>query len=182
MTRHNLFSFLAIAAILLIGFAFTGCETSSGTTDEQQTAQQEQIVREGAAQVGLPNIKNFRELRLIKDIQELCDQTGLVTYAYVENVIPTVSKGHTALGGKFTFLGECSGYPLPYATQMTNPQKVADSYQSGYAILPQSEPNGLFKPESAAATWLMIKGPDGEVRPVYMEPNVSVYQWRLPLD
>ena len=60
-----------------------------------------------------------------KDIIELCDQDGLVTYTYLENMNPVIVHGNTSLGGKLTFLGQTIGYGIPYATQFTSPQRIA---------------------------------------------------------
>ena len=76
----------------------------------------------------MPAIKNFRERKILKDILELRDQEGLVTYSYLENMVPQIQPGRTALGGKLTYFGETIGYGIPYATQYTNPQKVEHSY------------------------------------------------------
>lgn len=46
--------------------------------------------------------------------------------------------------------------------------------------MPQSEPNGLFMPDSLSATWLMMIDPDtGEPRPVYVEPLIIVSPFKL---
>lgn len=82
--------------------------------------------------------------------------------------------------GKLIFLGESIGYGIPYATQYTNPQKIASSYQSGYAILPQADPNGLFSPASADGTWVTLKDPNsGKARPVLVEPRCIVPPFKL---
>lgn len=153
-------------------------------SDTIQRNQQEQLLREGTQQTGLPAIKNFRERKLLKDILELRDQEGLVTFSYVENLSPVVVPGKTALGGKFTFLGQSVGYSIPYATQYTNPAKIeAQGSNYGYAILPQADPNGLFSPASAEGTWIILKKPgSNETGVVYMEPRIAVFPYQLPLD
>lgn len=123
----------------------------------------------------MPAIKNFRERKMLKDILELRDQTGLVTYTYLYN----------EMTGKLIFFGETIGYGIPYATQYTNPQKVAERYLGGqaaaYAIIPQADPNGLFSPAAAEGTWILMKDPNGkDVRPVYVEPRVIVSPFKLP--
>ena len=73
-----------VAAILLpvVGCTTTQKQTSS---DEAQQRQQELLLREATAQTGMPAIKNFRERKMLKDILELRDQTGVVTYTYLWN-------------------------------------------------------------------------------------------------
>jgi hypothetical protein len=147
--------------------ASRGCEPSS---DDIQRNQQERILAEGTAQVGMPAIKNFRERKLLKDIIELRDQTGLATYTYV----------FAEMTGQFTFLCASIGYGLPVATQFTNPQKLERS-SAGLATLPQADPNGLFSPSSAEGTWVMCSDPDSkEARPVYVEPRIIVSPFKLP--
>jgi len=95
----------------------------------------------------------------------------LVTYTYI---VPEMT-------GKPVFLCNSIGYGIPAATQYTNPQKIAAAqHQTGYAVLPQADPNGLFSPASAEGTWVMCKDPNGDkVRPVYIEPRVIVSPFEL---
>jgi len=160
-----------VLVIMVMVFMF-GCIEEKVSSDNIQRKQQEKILAEGTAQTGMPAIKNFRERKLLKDIFELRDQSGLITYTYLWNEIQ----------GKKVFFCDSIGYGIPYATQYTNPQKIADSYsQGGFAILPQADPNGLFSPASANGTWVMCKNPQGnEVKPVFIEPNVIVSPFKLP--
>lgn len=139
------------------------------SSDTVQREQQERILSEGTSQVGTPAIKNFRERKLLKDIIELRDQSGLVTYTYL----------FAEMTGKLTFLCDSIGYGIPAATQFTNPQKIAHE-GSQYVTLPQADPNGLFSPASAEGTWVMCKDPKGDdVRPVYAEPRILVSPFAL---
>ena len=102
----------SVKIISLLGlFLAYGCENTS--SDSIQTEQQETILKEGTSAVGMPAIKNFRERKLLKDIFELRDQSGLVTYTYLFN----------SMNGKLVFLCNSIGYGIPYATQFTSPQK-----------------------------------------------------------
>ncbi len=167
------------AVVVFVGLM--GCAPRP-TSDDVQRAQSETILAEGTSAVGMPAIKNFRERKLAKDILEMRDQADLVTYTYLENMIPTVVPGHTALGGKYTFFAVTVGFGLPYASQFTNPEKIVDRYEGDVAI-PQADPNGLFAPESAAATWIMVLDPKTKkVTPQYIESNLTVLTFRLPLD
>ncbi len=181
MNRRTLAAFAAVAAVPFLMGNEGGC--SNPSSDTVQRRQQEVLLKEGTAQIGMPAIKNFRERKLLKDILELRDQTGLVTYTYVENAIPTIAKGITAKGGKFTFLCDSIGYPIPYATQFTNPQKLAYDTTSNSATLPQADPNGLFSPSAAEGTWVMCKDPGGDkIGVVYVEPKLSAFPFKLKLD
>jgi len=141
-----------------------GCTPSS---DSVQREQQERILAEGTSQIGMPAIKNFREKKIMKDIYELRDQSGLVTYTYLFN----------EMSGKVgDFFCDSIGYGIPYATQYTNPEK----YVGNGTTLPQADPNGLFSPASADGTWILCKDPNGEkVRPVFLEPRIIVSPFKL---
>jgi hypothetical protein len=139
------------------------------SSDDVQSAQQEKILAEGTSQVGMPAIKNFRERKLAKEILELRDQEGLVTYTYFWN----------EMQGKLVFFCNSIGYALPYATQFTNPEKL-DYSSRGVTTLPQADPNGLFSPASAEGTWILCKDPNSDaVKPVYVEPRSVVSPFKL---
>jgi hypothetical protein len=152
------------------------------TSSDVQRDRQETMVADGVAQVGVPAIKNFREYKLAKDIYEMRDQTGLVTYTYLWSDI----------NGKLIFFCDSIGYPIPYATQFSAPESVQRFYlpargnaprEWGKETLPQAEPNGLFTPGSAEGTWVMCKDPGGkETRPTYVEPRVIVTQFKLNIE
>src|SRR3989344_5038884 len=181
---------LAIAAVLLSA-GLTACAPEPTSSDIQRE-RQEKVVAEGVAQVGVPAIRHFRELKLLKLIYELRDQEGLATYTYVENLVPTVIKGETAKGGKFTFLCDSIGYTIPYATQYSAPTSMqryrlpADAntpIEYGTRQLPQAEPNGLFMPSSAEGTWVVCKDPNSDKDgPVYSEPKLASFPYKLKAD
>lgn len=174
-----------LCVVAALSTALLGCD-GTPSSDTVQREAQEKILAEGTAQVGMPAIKNFRERKILKDIFELRDQEGLVTYTYFENMVPTVVPGKTALGGKLTYLGESVGYAISAATQFTNPQKPDRVVMSGiHAVvtLPQADPNGLFSPASAEGSWVLMRNPKtGEVEPQYSEPRLAVFTFKLPFD
>jgi hypothetical protein len=160
---------LAVGLMLLT----TGCNKTSKKSNEELASKQESLMQEANRQVGMPAIINFQERKLMKMIFELRDQANLVCYAYV---IPEMT-------GKPVYLGKCMGYGLPYSTQFTNPMTLeTPGYtERGCATMPQADPNGLFMPESADGTWLMMINPKtNEPQPVYIESRVMVSPF--PLD
>ena len=161
---------ISVAAIALLSVTLVGCEDYSNS-DDKQRAQQERILQEGTAQIGMPAIKNFRERKLLKQIIEMRDQDGLVTYTYT---VPETT-------GRPVFLCNSIGYGLPAATQYTNPDKISYHAGAGYEVLPQADPNGLFSPSSAEGTWVMCTDPSGtgKTRPVYVEPRIIVSPFKL---
>ena len=162
--------FIALASIALLSVTLVGCE-EYGDSDDKQRVQQERILQEGNAQTGMPAIKNFRERKLLKQIIEMRDQDGLVTYTYT---VPETT-------GRPVFLCNSIGYGLPAATQYTNPEKISYHNAAGYEVLPQADPNGLFSPSSAEGTWVLCTDPNGsgKTRPVYVEPRVIVSPFKL---
>lgn len=171
--KKSFWCVILLGLVLLFSIILTGCWGEQAASDKQQTASQEQIAQESNAQVGMPNIVNFREKKILKDIYELRDQADLLTYSYI--FVP--------MTGKFTFIGPTIGYPIPYATQYTNPEKVAFSGHYESATIPQMDPNGLFTPQSAMATWVLIKNPapSTDITPFYCEENVETFQFKLPI-
>jgi hypothetical protein len=159
-----------IIAIAIGCCVLVGCNDKPPTSDDKQRDEQERMLQEATSQTGMPAIKNFRERKILKEILELRDQEGLVTFTYV----------WSELNGKLVFLGESIGYGIPYATQYTNPQKLEPKQGHGWHNLPQADPNGLFSPASAEGTWVLLKDPNGkDVRPVYVEPRIIVSPFKL---
>jgi hypothetical protein len=157
--------------LLSLALIITGCEPAVRSSDEQQKREQERILQEGTAQTGMPAIKNFRERKIMKDIIEMRDQTGLVTYTYVFS-------DHL---GKFIFIGESIGYGISAATQYTNPQKWVHNYAEHGYVINQADPNGLFSPSSAEGTWVLLKNPNSpDIVPTYFEQRINVVPFKLP--
>jgi hypothetical protein len=159
----------ALAALSLAGASEGGCDDRP-TSDDVQRQQQERMFREGTSQVGMPAILNFRERKLLKEIYEMRDQSSFITYSYLWN----------EFNGKFVFLCQSVGYPIPYSTRFTNPQKaIGDNYHA-LTTIAQADPNGLFSPAAADGTWVLCKDPKGDaLRPVYVEPRVVGSPFRL---
>ena len=169
--------------IVVSGLSLMGCDERQLTSDVIQQRQQETLLQEATAQTGMPSLPNFFERKLLKMILEMRDQKSLVTYTYLENQNPVIIKGHTACGGKLTYIGQTIGFGIPYATQYTNPQKL-ERYPNGqYIALPQADPNGLFSPASAEGTWILMQNPNGkDITPVYIESRIFVTTFMFTMD
>jgi len=151
--------------IILALFALTGCELG---TDSKQAKKTELMMAEIDREVGLPNIINYQQKKLMKMVYELCDKEDLITYAYIKSDYQ----------GKLMFIGKCIGFGIPFSAQYTNPERIV-TQRSGIT-LPQPDPNGLFMPTSSSATWLMMIDPKtNEPRPVYIEPEIVVSPFPL---
>ena len=163
----GLFALVLLMAPFIMGDS--GCETRP-TSDQIQQRQQEQILKEGTAATGMPAITKFTEKRDMKDILELRDR-AIITYTYL----------FSDTWACVVFYGDTIGYPIPYSTQYTNPQKIADRAQGGFAVTPQADPNGLFSPSSSEGTWSRMKDPNGKnVLPAYSEPRIIAVPFKLP--
>jgi hypothetical protein len=166
---------LVIAILVLIGTALlSGCEEEKVTdADKKQAAQTAAMMKEAHAQVEMPAIVNFQEKKLAKMLYELRDKEGVVCFWYLKS-----------LEGMPVYQGKCIGYGIPYCVQFSNPERVVHqtTYNGGsFGTLPQPEPNGLFMPQSLAATWLMVIDPTtGNARAVYIEPEILVSPFPLP--
>jgi len=161
---------LSILILLLIVFSIYSEGQIESAAERDQERKTNELLSEMNSQIGMPSITNFQERKLAKMIFELRDQADLVTYAYI-----------VSMSGKLIYFGQCVGFGLPYSVQYTNPEKIANSYtQGGFAILPQADPNGLYMPEGLSATWLMmLDNETGQVKPVYVEPEIIVSPFKL---
>jgi len=156
-----------IIILLCVSALLMGC--FEPTADEKQAKKTEVLMNEIDKQVGLPNIINFQQKKLMKMIFELCDKEDLITYAYLK----------ADYTGKLIFLGKCIGYGIPFSAQYTNPERRSTG-TNGAIALPQPDPNGLFMPTSSSATWLMMIDPKtNKPRPVYVESEITVSPFPL---
>jgi hypothetical protein len=163
---------LSFVLILVLSLSlFVGCDEVVPSNDKTQAKQTEELQKQATSKLGLPNIKNFYEKETLKAIMEKCDDPKLITHTYTKN----------EMSGKLVYLGQSIGYGIPYGTQYTNPERIADwGTQSGYAILPQADPNGIYKAENVSATWVMLINPESKIAvPLYVESEIVVSPFKL---
>jgi hypothetical protein len=169
-----------VVVMVVMGMLSLGCVETDLNSDAIQARQTEMALGEAQRQIGMPNVVNYQQRKLMKMIYELCDKEDLICYAYIK------SDYH----GKLVFIGKCVGFGIPFSAQFTNPERVVEGdKQIGYDLagigsflmtLPQADPNGLFMPTSSSATWLMMIDPEtNDVRPVYLEPEIVVSPFPL---
>lgn len=175
MTELRLW-FAAVFAVTFLIVGMSACDDVQTSTEQKQSEAQAASLEQAHAQVGMPAISRFQEKKMMKDIYELRDKE-IATHAYLVN----------EMRGCLVYLGAAIGYGLPYGTQYTSPTRwtyLSMGAGSGhYESVPQPEPNGLYVPETAEGTWLMLRDPNdpkGDVRPVYIEPRVIVSPFKLP--
>jgi hypothetical protein len=153
--------------LFVVAFPIMGAECEDSSTDAKVSSKQETMVSEANRQVGMPAIVNWQERKLMRRIYEMRDQENLITWTYIVD-----------LNGKLHFLTRSIGYGLPYGTQFSNPERTVTGYQSICSIA-QAEPNGLFMPSTADATWIIAIDDKGETFPMYVEPRVIVSPRKL---
>lgn len=99
-------------------------------------------------------------------------------YAARQKATNTYSFVQSEYTGRVLWSCPSIGFPLPYATQLTNPTQAqwrgySDHYAS--AVVGQQEPNGLFSPAAAEGTWVPCVDDRGKITPVYEERRVTVF-------
>jgi hypothetical protein len=169
---------LAVAIIAPLLMAST-CDDKSGATRESQQTQR--LQEQAAVVVGMPAILNFAEKRMLKRIYELRDDPHYVTYSYYLDMF---GDRHKACPGPSI------GYPFPYSTQYTAPKApriMSPLYPDGTQgtqhtwDADQPEPNGLYMPTSADATWIACyNATTKEIAITYSEPKIMTYPFPMP--
>lgn len=161
---------LGVVVILCGGATDEGCaakdETSSATRIEQdqQNRQMEQFLRNQP----VPSFDWSLERHVLIQL-----------YAARQRATNTFSVVQSEFTGKILWSCPSIGFPLPYATQLTNPlQAQWRGYSSDHqtsAVVDQQEPNGLFSPGDAEGTWVQCVNDKGKITPVYEERKVTTF-------
>lgn len=155
---------LGTACVALLLGNSGGCGSGDQARDRQANAI-DKMSDEADRAVGMPAIANWQQKRLVRDIYERTDRST-TTYAYVQG-----------LDGKLTCLGQGIGYGVPYGTRSTPPE---DRYGVLEFTVAQPEPNGLYLPDNASATWWQMLNPDtGKMEVVYLEPTIVITPFKL---
>lgn len=175
---------IKIVVLLVLMTAILGGCDPLPTANDMQSEQQAALNQEGAREVGMPAIVNFRDQRGVKFWYEKRDQSNLLTYTYTRN-----------LEGKWIWFCDSIGYPIPGGTQYSAPEsmqryRVRDprhaasdlsGWDSGIARLPQAEPNGVYPPTTAQGTGIICINPKtNKADAVYAEDNLDTFPWPHP--
>lgn len=160
---------------LLSVLAISACDVGDNAARRQAQATLT-MTQEADRAVGMPRIVNFAEREFAKQVIEDRDR-AITTYVYLQS-----------LDGKLHCLGPAIGYGIPYGVQFTAPEYLqyaaavkpdGSTFGGESVILPQPEPNGLYMPDNAAATWVRMVGPDGAAQPLMLEPDITVSPFLL---
>jgi hypothetical protein len=150
--------------------ALTACSLPKNDDAADRQTKATRVAMDNAdREIGMPRIANYAQRKLLKNAYEDMDQTTLV-YVYTQ-----------ALDGRFVCIGQAVGYGVSLGTQFTAPYSLVGGYQDNYGQQPQPEPNGLYMPESGAATIVNLIDPvTGKARTSLIEPNVVTSPNKLP--
>ena len=174
---------LAVGIIgVLMASMLVGCGQRETASSKENNYTQD-LMEQSSSIVGYPDVTNFFEKEQLKEIYELRDDPNLICYWYTKN----------DMTGKWIYQGECIGYGIPYTTQFTQPdtmQRAAlpvldingnDKGRNEYftEVLPQADPNGLYSSASTSATWILATDKDGNIKPTYVESEITVSQSKL---
>ena len=174
---------LAVGVIgVLMASMLVGCGQRETASSKENNYTQD-LMEQSSDIVGYPNVTNLFEKAKLKEIYELRDDPNLICYWYTKN----------DMTGKWIYQGECIGYGIPYTTQFTQPdtmQRAAlpvldingnDKGRNEYftEVLPQADPNGLYSSASTSATWILTTDKDGNIKPTYVESEITVSQSKL---
>ena len=99
-------------------------------------------------------------------------------YAARQKATNTFSVVQSEFTGKILWSCPSMGFPLPYATQLTNSLQLIQKNDSGHwydGVVGQQEPNGLFSPPAADGTWVPCVDEKGRITPVYEERKVTTF-------
>lgn len=168
---------VCLIPLVMVGM-LSGCmeDINAKSAEQQMANDQAQLVKAGNDKYGAPEITQFTEKGLVKYLYELRDRSDLICYCYTKNEFT----------GKYVYEGKCMGYGIPYSTQFSNPEtytKFNPAWGGGphYDMAPQAEPNGLYMPTSAEATWVMLINEEtGKMEPQYFEPKVNITGTKKP--
>ena len=169
-----------VPCVLILTAGSCNDNTSTNPAGERQPEVTRKSMDAADREVGMPNIINFAQKRLLKNAYEDMDQTTL-TYVYTQNV-----------DGRFVCVGQALGYGVSLGTQFTAshyPQRIKVPYEDG--SLPsgwgdvyeqdQPEPNGLYSPSSGEATIVDLIDPaTGNAHTAVMEPRIVTVPFKLP--
>jgi hypothetical protein len=156
LNRGVLIGIAAMAATILLSAG--ACESSNDTQSRYSDSQGKAAIDKW----GNPKITNFTEYQLAIEVAALRDQQHLVMYAYLQSY-----------DGSLRCYGRVEGYGIPYGTQITPPNDPSGA--------PVREPNALFMPSSANATWIrVIDETTGKTYVDYVEPNLVVSPIKRP--
>ena len=93
-----------------------------------------------------------------KSLREVVEQKDLPTHVYLENVLPALVEGRTALGGKLTYVGPAVGYGI-----------------SANTLARAKDQDGLPSSVPSEGLWIMMRDVrSGKLMPQYFGTRVII--------
>ena len=162
---------VGVALVFILSAGDSSCSdqptnaTAAQLEQRQQNSQMEQFLRNQP----VPSFDWSLERHMLIEL-----------YAARQRATSTFSVVQSEFTGKIMWSCPSIGFPLPYSTQLTNPQQVVcrEGNHGGEfagAVIGQQEPNGLFPPSSSDGTWVPCVDEHGKITPVYEERKVTVF-------
>lgn len=160
---------LLIGVVVMLLTALVGCEYGNETSNTEKNYTTD-IKQQFFDMYGMPNLSNGFEYAQLKEIYELRDDPNLICYWYTKN----------DMTGKWIYQGNCIGYGIPYSASLTAPEIPDYSSYEDNAVLMQAEPNGIYTNGlSSSATWILTVDENGDVKPTYVESEITVSQTKM---
>ena len=154
-----------IIALLLAVFMLIGCDIQPSSAELEHT-QQEGGQKALIQNQPVPTLSYSMERHLLSEIY-LARNRKVATWTYTRD-----------MQGNIMEICPSIGFPIPYATQLTNPLQTKGDFDQGTAI-GNPEPSGLYAPSSAEGTWVACVDKDGSITPTYWEDRVFAMPYRI---
>lgn len=157
-------SFLAVAAIVTL----TACDpqTSGDQQEKAFTEQAQQQFNTGQP----PHAYDASQAR--ENLIAAQDAMAYGANSWTVQMMPGVG---------ITFQCASRGFPLPFGTELTNPEKPVYATNGNFTV-PQMEPYGLYPPADVPATLANCVLPDGSIGIFYSEPDLTTFMFDVDCD
>lgn len=169
---------VVIAALALLAVVLGACTPSTGAVNNQLEHQQQDAGLKAIIQnQPIPDLGGYSFPRQVVIETYIALNKPTATWTYIMDIA----------GGQLTELCPSYGYPIPGGTELSNPQQITynrttDGVTSDWGVIANPEPNGLYPPNTSAGTLVNCVNKDGTVSPVYVEPYVVAFPYRVNSD
>lgn len=172
--------YLKFIVMLLCEIVLFSCDMAPipSASSEIEHAQQEGSEKALLQNQPVPVLTYSMERKILTEIY-LARNRKVATWTYMRD-----------MNGRITEICPSIGYPIPYATQLTNSLQIAvahtpnpgphDNWSEG--VIGNPEPSGLYPPSSANGTWVGCTDKDGLLNPGYFEDNLFAMPYRIKSD
>jgi len=166
MDKQSVIRVLWVLVLVVLATALTGCIDANVQSQRQETEQLQSGISAMISNQPVPNLGYSWEREQAIKLLLLLNE-GYSTWTY------------TWQYGQLVEICPSVGYPFPYAVQITAPEVRVSGLE---VTVPQPEPNSLYKPDSAEASWVLCVEGNGSVSPVYVEDRTITFPYRIKAD